>query len=86
MSTCRRGIAEAHAAARLLAEAGLGFDVTFTSVQKRAIRTLRIVADDLDRMWVPVHRRLKRASSRVQFAETPCPDWKEVVRLILAPA
>ena len=50
------GIAEAHAASRHLAGAGLDFDVAFTSVLKRAIRTLWIVADDLDRMWVPVHR------------------------------
>jgi len=50
------GIAESHSAARRLGEAGLDFDVAFTSVLKRAIRTLWIVADDLDRMWVPVHR------------------------------
>jgi len=49
------GIAEAHEAARLLAADGFTFDVAYTSVLKRAIRTLWIVLDDLDRMWLPVH-------------------------------
>lgn len=48
------GIAESHEAAHRLREAGLDVDVAFTSVLKRAIRTLWIVLDDLDRMWVPV--------------------------------
>lgn len=51
-----RGRAEATEAARLLAAEGLEFDVAFTSVLKRAIRTLWIVMDGMDRMWVPVHR------------------------------
>jgi 2,3-bisphosphoglycerate-dependent phosphoglycerate mutase len=50
------GIREAHDAAQLIAEAGLDFDVAYTSVLKRAIRTLWIVLDELDRMWLPVHR------------------------------
>ena len=51
-----RGIEEAHEAARLLREAGLDLDIAFTSVLKRAVRTLWIIQDDLDRMWLPVHR------------------------------
>ena len=51
-----RGIAEAHDAARRLREADLRFDVAFTSVLKRAIRTLWIVLDDLELMWIPVRR------------------------------
>ncbi|NIR31379.1 MAG: 2,3-diphosphoglycerate-dependent phosphoglycerate mutase [Gammaproteobacteria bacterium] len=51
-----RGVEEAHAAARAIKDAGLGFDVAFTSVLKRAIRTLWIVLDDMDLMWIPVHR------------------------------
>ncbi len=51
-----KGAQQAHEAARLLKEAGLGFDLAFTSVLKRAIRTLWIVMDDLDLMWVPVQR------------------------------
>lgn len=48
------GVAEAREAARLLREEGFDFDLAFTSVLKRAIRTLWIVLDELDRMWLPV--------------------------------
>ncbi len=48
------GMAEAREAARLLREEGFDFDLAFTSVLKRAIRTLWIVLDELDRMWLPV--------------------------------
>ena len=51
-----RGIQEAHESARLMIAQGLDLDVTYTSVLKRAIRTLWIVLDDMDRMWLPVHR------------------------------
>jgi len=51
-----QGAAEALAGARLLAEAGLTFDVAHTSLLKRAIRTLWIVLDELDLMWLPVER------------------------------
>jgi 2,3-bisphosphoglycerate-dependent phosphoglycerate mutase len=51
-----KGVEEAHEAARLLKEGGYTFDVTFTSLLKRAIRTLWIVMDDMDLMWLPVHR------------------------------
>jgi 2,3-bisphosphoglycerate-dependent phosphoglycerate mutase len=51
-----RGVREAHEAARLLAEGGYTFDVAYTSVLRRAIRTLWIVLDDMDLMWLPVHR------------------------------
>jgi 2,3-bisphosphoglycerate-dependent phosphoglycerate mutase len=51
-----QGREEAVEAARLLKEEGLEFDVAFTSVLKRAIRTLWIVMDKMDRMWVPVRR------------------------------
>ncbi len=51
-----RGIQEAHRAAESLKGAGFTFDVAHTSVLKRAIRTLWIVLDDLDMLWLPVHR------------------------------
>jgi 2,3-bisphosphoglycerate-dependent phosphoglycerate mutase len=51
-----QGHAEAHTAARLLHEGGYAFDLAYTSVLKRAIRTLWIVLDDMDLMWIPVHR------------------------------
>jgi 2,3-bisphosphoglycerate-dependent phosphoglycerate mutase len=49
-----RGRAEALDAGRLLKEGGYAFDVAYTSVLKRAIRTLWIALDTLDQMWVPV--------------------------------
>jgi 2,3-bisphosphoglycerate-dependent phosphoglycerate mutase len=51
-----QGREEAVRAARLLASEGLHFDVAVTSVLKRAIRTLWLVMDGMDRMWVPAHR------------------------------
>ncbi len=51
-----RGVAEARRAGRQLREEGLEFDVAYTSVLKRAIRTLWIALDELDQMWIPVHR------------------------------
>jgi len=50
------GIAEAHAAGGLLREEGFEIDVAFTSVLKRAIRTLWVVLEEVDRTWIPVHR------------------------------
>jgi len=51
-----RGIGEAHQAGKLLKDEGYSFDVAFTSVLKRAIRTLWIVLDEMDLMWIPVYR------------------------------
>ena len=50
------GVEEARAAGRALAEEGVRVDRAFTSVLKRAIRTLWIVLDEMDQMWVPVER------------------------------
>lgn len=50
------GRTESHRAGQLLREDGYSFDVAFTSVLKRAIRTLWIVLDELDLMWIPVYR------------------------------
>jgi 2,3-bisphosphoglycerate-dependent phosphoglycerate mutase len=49
-----KGIAEAKAAGKLLKENGYVFDVAFTSVLKRAIRTLWLVQDEMDLLWIPV--------------------------------
>jgi len=51
-----QGIREARAAGQLLNAEGYSFDLAFTSVLKRAIRTLWIVLDEMDLMWIPVHR------------------------------
>jgi len=50
------GRAEAERAARALADEGFDFDRCYTSVLKRAIRTLWITLDGMDRMWLPVTR------------------------------
>lgn len=54
-----QGLAEAHAAGRLLREQKLDFDVVHTSMLKRAIRTMWCMLDELDRMWLPIHRTWK---------------------------
>ena len=51
-----RGVDEARQAGRALRQAGYTFDVAYTSVLKRAIRTLWLVLDEMDLMWIPVHR------------------------------
>jgi len=51
-----QGKAEARAAGQLLAELGYEFDIAYTSVLQRAIRTLWIMLDEMHRMWIPVVR------------------------------
>jgi len=51
-----QGRIEAREAGRLMAAETFEFDVAYTSVLKRAIRTLWIALDELDMMWIPVHR------------------------------
>lgn len=50
------GVTEAHEAALQLKEAGLSFDLAYTSLLKRAVRTLWTVLDDMDRMWISVEK------------------------------
>jgi 2,3-bisphosphoglycerate-dependent phosphoglycerate mutase len=49
------GVEEARAAGRLLKSEGYVFDYAFTSVLKRAIKTLWLALEEMDRMWIPVH-------------------------------
>jgi 2,3-bisphosphoglycerate-dependent phosphoglycerate mutase len=51
-----KGVEEARAAGRLLAAEGYDFDFTFTSVLKRAIRTLNLALEEMDRLWLPVEK------------------------------
>ena len=52
-----QGRSEARAGrARAAARSGSTFDIAFTSVLKRAIRTLWLMLDEMDRMWMPVER------------------------------
>jgi 2,3-bisphosphoglycerate-dependent phosphoglycerate mutase len=49
-----KGIQEAKEAGRLLREGGYTFDIAYTSVLKRAIKTLWIVLEEMDLMWIPI--------------------------------
>jgi 2,3-bisphosphoglycerate-dependent phosphoglycerate mutase len=51
-----QGVEEARAAGRLLAAEGYDFDVACTSVLKRAIRTLNLALEEMDRDWLPVEK------------------------------
>lgn len=84
-----RGIAEAKKAGQLLKEQGYTFDIAFTSVLKRAIRTLWIVMDEMDMMWLPVQRSwrlnerhygalqgLNKADMAAKFGEEQVLKWR----------
>jgi 2,3-bisphosphoglycerate-dependent phosphoglycerate mutase len=51
-----KGIAEARASGRILREEGFDFDIAFTSVLKRALRTLWLCLEEMDRLWIPVEK------------------------------
>ncbi|MCH9638760.1 MAG: 2,3-diphosphoglycerate-dependent phosphoglycerate mutase [Betaproteobacteria bacterium] len=51
-----KGLEEAKNAGKLLREQGFVFDIAYTSVLKRAIRTLWITLDEMDQMWIPIHQ------------------------------
>jgi 2,3-bisphosphoglycerate-dependent phosphoglycerate mutase len=51
-----QGIVEAKAGGRTLLDEGISFDIAFTSVLKRAIRTLWLLLDEMNLMWIPVER------------------------------
>ncbi len=51
-----QGIEEAKAAGKALREQGFEFDLAYTSVLKRAIRTLWLIQEEMDLMWIPVIR------------------------------
>ncbi len=61
-------IQEARAAGRLLRDEGYTFDVVYTSVLKRAIKTLWIVLEEMDLMWILVIRRLASQRAPLQRA------------------
>jgi 2,3-bisphosphoglycerate-dependent phosphoglycerate mutase len=51
-----QGIHEGRRAGQFLREAGFSFDIAYTSLLKRAIRTLWVVLDELDMLWLPVEK------------------------------
>jgi 2,3-bisphosphoglycerate-dependent phosphoglycerate mutase len=84
-----KGIEEARAGGRALREGGYAFDLAFTSVLKRAIRTLWIALDELDRLWLPVEKHwrlnerhygalqgLNKAEMAGKFGEAQVHVWR----------
>src|SRR5512135_1309596 len=84
-----KGVEEAGEAGRILKEQGFVFDIAFTSVLKRAIRTLWIVMDEMDLMWIPVIRDwrlnerhygalqgLNKAQTAEKFGEKQVKIWR----------
>jgi 2,3-bisphosphoglycerate-dependent phosphoglycerate mutase len=84
-----KGRAEAQEAGRLMAAEKFEFDVAYTSVLKRAIRTLWIAQDEMDLMWIPVHRSwrlnerhygalqgLNKAETAAQHGEAQVKIWR----------
>jgi len=82
-----KGMAEAHAAGRLLLAEGFTFDLAFTSVLKRAVRTLWIALDEMDLMWIPVinswrlNERHYGALQGLNKAETAARHGEDQVKL-----
>jgi phosphoglycerate mutase, BPG-dependent, family 1 len=82
-----QGRAEAVAGGRLMREEGLRFDVAYTSVLKRAIRTLNLALAELDQDWIPVHKswRLNErhygALQGLDKAETAAKHGEEQVKI-----
>lgn len=82
-----QGRAEAREAGRLLREGGYTFDLAFTSVLKRAIKTLDIALDEMDLLWIPVtkHWRLNErhygALQGLDKAETAAKHGEDQVKI-----
>ncbi len=82
-----KGEEEAREAGRTLRDEGYDFDIAFTSMLKRAIRTLNIVLEELDRQWIPVekHWRLNErhygALQGLDKAETAQKQGEEQVHI-----
>jgi 2,3-bisphosphoglycerate-dependent phosphoglycerate mutase len=84
-----KGLFEAKQAGVTLKEEGYAFDVAYTSVLKRAIRTLWTVMDEMDLMWIPVHRSwrlnerhygalqgLNKAETAAKFGDEQVKIWR----------
>ena len=84
-----KGIEEAREGGQVLKREGYTFDVAYTSVLKRAIRTLYLVTDEMDLLWIPVHRAwqlnerhygalqgLNKAETAEKFGEAQVKIWR----------
>ncbi|HUP04696.1 MAG TPA: 2,3-diphosphoglycerate-dependent phosphoglycerate mutase, partial [Bryobacteraceae bacterium] len=84
-----KGRQEAKEGGQVLKAEGYAFDVAYTSVLKRAIRTLWTVLDEMDLMWIPVHRSwrlnerhygalqgLNKSETAEKFGESQVKIWR----------
>ncbi len=84
-----QGSQEAHTGGQLLREKGFTFDIAYTSVLKRAIRTLNIIQEEMDLEWIPVVRAwqlnerhygalqgLNKAETAGKFGEEQVKIWR----------
>jgi 2,3-bisphosphoglycerate-dependent phosphoglycerate mutase len=85
----QQGVEEARQAGGRLAAAGYSFDTCFTSVLKRAIKTLHFVLDEMDLLWLPVHKTwrlnerhygalqgLNKAETAKRYGEQHVFEWR----------
>lgn len=84
-----KGVNEAREAGRLMKEQGFVFDIAFTSVLKRAIRTLWLALDQMDLMWIPITKSwrlnerhygalqgLNKAETAAKFGDAQVLVWR----------
>jgi len=84
-----KGVIEAREAGKILRAEGYTFDVAYTSVLKRAIKTLFFVLDELDLLWIPIHKTyrlnerhygalqgLNKAETAQKFGEEQVKIWR----------
>jgi 2,3-bisphosphoglycerate-dependent phosphoglycerate mutase len=84
-----KGLGEAKAAGAVLKREGYDIDVAFTSVLRRAIKTLWTVLEEMDRMWIPIHHSwrlnerhygalqgLNKAETAAKFGDAQVKTWR----------
>lgn len=84
-----KGVAEARSAGRRLRQAGFAFDQAYTSLLKRAIKTLDLALEEMDQLWVPVEKNwrlnerhygalqgLNKADTAAQYGEEQVRIWR----------
>ncbi len=83
------GVEQARRAGRILLKEGFTFDTAYTSVLKRAIKTLWLALEEMDRIWIPVHRSwrlnerhygalqgLNKAETAAKYGESQVKIWR----------
>ena len=93
-----QGLTEAREAGRVLKAEGLTFDAAYTSVLKRAIRTLHTILDEMDLMWLPVTKAwqlnerhygslqgMNKAETAAQHGEAQVKIWRRAYAIAPPP-